>query len=181
MAQDPVEYRMRVHLFGAVSSPSCCSFAIQKTAEDNKGSCHAETIQTVRHNFYVDDCLKSVESDLIAITLVHQLRQLLVKGGFHLTKWLSNARHVIEAIPESERATTVKNLDFEDLPIERALSEYTGTFNWTSLGLALQSNLRRLEWHSVNSNLDLRSTGHSSTIYLARALPQRNWLGRTYT
>jgi hypothetical protein len=62
-----------------------------------------------------------VESDLIAITLVHQLRQLLVKGGFHLTKWLSNSRHVIEAIPESERATTVKNLDFEDLPIERAL------------------------------------------------------------
>jgi hypothetical protein len=115
---------MKVHLFGAVSSPSCCSFAIQKTAEDNKDSFDAETIQTVMRNFYVDDCLKSVENDLVAITLVQQLRQLMAKGGFRLTKWLSNSRRVLEAIPESERAATVKNLDLEDLSIERALGNH---------------------------------------------------------
>jgi hypothetical protein len=122
--QEPVEYRMKVHLFGAVSSPSCCSFAIQKTAEDNKDYFDAETIQTVMRNFYVDDCLKSVKNDLVAITLVQQLRQLMAKGGFPLTKWLSNSRRVLEAIPESERAATVKNLDLEDLPIERALGNH---------------------------------------------------------
>ena len=121
LTQEPVEYRMLVHLFGAVSSPSCCSFAIQKTAEDHKDLFHSDTIETVKHNFYVDDCLKSVETDLIAVTLVHELCQMLAKGGFRLTKWLSNSRTVIEAIPESERAATIKNLDLEDLPIERAL------------------------------------------------------------
>jgi hypothetical protein len=124
LLQEPVEYRMKVHLFGAVSSPSCCSFAIQKTAEDNKDSFDAETIQTVMRNFYVDDCLKSVENDLVAITLVQQLQQLMAKGGFRLTKWLSNSRRVLEAIPESERAATVKNLHLEDLPIERALGNH---------------------------------------------------------
>jgi hypothetical protein len=75
-------------------------------------------------NFYVDDCLKSVENDLVAITLVQQLQQLMAKGGFRLTKWLSNSRRVLESIPESERAATVKNLDLEDLPIERALGNH---------------------------------------------------------
>ena len=30
------EYRMTVHIFGAVSSPSCSNFALRKTANDNK-------------------------------------------------------------------------------------------------------------------------------------------------
>ncbi|XP_073783913.1 uncharacterized protein isoform X2 [Danio rerio] len=34
--QDSVEYRMKVHLFGAVSSPSCACYALRRTAEDNK-------------------------------------------------------------------------------------------------------------------------------------------------
>lgn len=66
------------------------------------------------------DCLKSVENDVCAVTLVDGLRQLLGKAPFQFTKWLSNSRPVIEAIPESERAVTVKNLDLHDLPIERA-------------------------------------------------------------
>ena len=42
--QDPIDHRMLVHLFGAVSSPSCASFALRRTAEDNQ---HART--QVRH------------------------------------------------------------------------------------------------------------------------------------
>ena len=30
------EYEMCVHLFGATSSPSCCNFALKKTACDNE-------------------------------------------------------------------------------------------------------------------------------------------------
>lgn len=73
LTQDAVGYRMLVHLFGAVSSPSCCSFAILKTAEDHQDSFHPATIKTVKRNFYVDDCLKSAETDIIAVTLVSQL------------------------------------------------------------------------------------------------------------
>ena len=72
-------------------------------------------------NFYVDDCLKSVESERIAIELVPKLSELLMKGGFHLTKWLCNSPSVLATIPESERASSVKELGCEDMPTERAL------------------------------------------------------------
>ena len=39
-----------------------------------------------------------------------------MKGGFRLTKWLCNDRDVLVEIPEHERASSVVNLDIEDLP-----------------------------------------------------------------
>ncbi|XP_078357279.1 uncharacterized protein LOC144642164 [Oculina patagonica] len=117
----PEEYQMMVHLFGGASSPSCANFALKRTAEDNKEGFEPQTIETVKRNFYVDDCLKSVESEDKAIRLAKELRELLAKGGFKLTKWLSNSRKVIESLPESERAAQVKTLDFDKLPVERAL------------------------------------------------------------
>jgi len=53
--------------------------------------------------------------------LVDELRELLSKGGFRLTKWISNSRKVIDSIPTSERAGSVKDLLLDQLPIERAL------------------------------------------------------------
>lgn len=38
ISQTPKEYRMLVHIFGAMSSPSCANFALQKTADDNESS-----------------------------------------------------------------------------------------------------------------------------------------------
>ena len=115
------EYEMRVHLFGGTSSPSCANFALQRTAEDNKADFDPETVETVKKNFYVDDCLKSVKSDDQAVRMASQLRQLLAKGGFRLTKWNSTSRKVIESLPESERAERIKDLNFNNPLIERVL------------------------------------------------------------
>ena len=116
-----VDHQMLVHLFGAKSSPCRANFALRKTACDNKSEFDVHTVDTVYRNFYVDDCLKSVASVPDAKRLVRQLTDLLSKGGFHLTKWISNCREVLEFIPASERASSVMALDFEDLPIDRAL------------------------------------------------------------
>ncbi len=70
---------------------------------------------------YVDDLMKSVEGADGAILLAKQLRELLQKGGFKLTKCFSNNREVLSTIPESERARSVVNLDINDLPKESAL------------------------------------------------------------
>ena len=118
---DPEEYQMMVHLFGATSSPSCANFGLRRTAEDNQQAFSKEAVNSVKDNFYVDDCLKSVSSENKAIVLVDELRQLLSKGGFRLTKWISNSRKVIDSIPTSERAGSVKDLLLDQLPIERAL------------------------------------------------------------
>ena len=63
--------------------------------------------------------IKSVKSEKEAIQLANQLRELLAKGGFRLTKWVSNSREVINSFPESERAASAKDLDLESLPVER--------------------------------------------------------------
>ncbi|XP_046555300.1 uncharacterized protein LOC124264596 [Haliotis rubra] len=85
-------YRMTVHLFGGVWSPSCASFAVRRTAEDHRADFNPETIRTILENLYVDDCLKSVASVSKAIHLVKELCELLLRGGFKLTKWISNSR-----------------------------------------------------------------------------------------
>ncbi len=95
-------------LFGAVFSPSCANFALRKTAEANSQRFDFEVINTVRRNFYVDDCLKSVPSESEAIRLTADLRRLLERGGFNLTKWVSNSRKLIESLPEFDRAGSFK-------------------------------------------------------------------------
>ena len=69
--QDPIDYQMVVHLFGARSSPSCSSYALRKTAEDNQCEFSVQSIEVAYNNFYVDDCLNpfTPKSDLIDFTL----------------------------------------------------------------------------------------------------------------
>ncbi|XP_071058619.1 uncharacterized protein [Pseudochaenichthys georgianus] len=121
--QNLEEHRMVAHLFGATSSPSCASFALRKCAEDHREQFSPKVINTVLHNFYVDDCLTSVVSEEEAVELYHDLCALCAQGGFHLTKWISNRRTVLAAIPSMERAKEVKDLDLDNdtLPVERAL------------------------------------------------------------
>lgn len=113
LQQEPVTYRMAVHLFGGVWSPSCCNFAMRRTAEDNQHDFDTETVSTVLSNFYVDDCLKSVRTVDQAIRLAQQLISLLQRGGFNLTKWVSNSPEVMASLPE-ERVRKLSQICFKD-------------------------------------------------------------------
>ena len=117
------EYQMTVHIFGAVSSPSCANYALKKVAEDQEGNFDNDVLETIRNNFYVDDCLKSVSTTERAIKLASDLSVACKTGGFHLTKWTSNSREVLESIPGSELSKEIRNLDLlnDELPVERAL------------------------------------------------------------
>ncbi len=123
MSRELQDYRMTVHLFGAVSSPSCASYALRRTADDNKSDFSAETVQAVKQNFYVDDLLLSLGSEKEAIQMIKDLTALCKRGGFILEKWVSNSRAVLQSVTEDRRAKELKelNLDRDDLPMERAL------------------------------------------------------------
>ncbi|XP_041472627.1 uncharacterized protein LOC121421892 [Lytechinus variegatus] len=123
MSVEPHVYRMCVHLFGGTWSPSACSFALRQTAIDNQQDFGPETIETVLQHFYVDDCLVSTETEERAIKLAVELRELLSRGGFNLTKWMSNSPAVVESIPVDERAKELCGVDlnYDALPIDRAL------------------------------------------------------------
>ena len=69
--------------------------SLQQTAKDNDLLFPQDVIATVLENFYMDDCLKSVDSAEEAIRMSDELSQLLKKGGFNLTKWLNNNDWVI--------------------------------------------------------------------------------------
>lgn len=108
---------MTAQLFGGAN------FAMQKVVEDNSESFSDNALETVKRNFYVDDCLKSVSTVNDAIKLASELRELLSCGGFRLTKWLSNSKEVMKTIPAELWANSLHevNLDQDDLPYERTL------------------------------------------------------------
>ena len=117
----PAVYRMNVHLFGGTWSPSCCTYALRRVASDNARDFLSSTLDTVCHDFYVDDCLKSVDSVEDAVRLYAELTDLLRKGGFNLTKWLSNEQAVLSQIPMNSRSPRVRTLDIGSPLEERAL------------------------------------------------------------
>ena len=123
VSKEPESFRMTRHLFGGIWSPSCASFALKQVVKDYGELYDTETAFTVNNNFYVDDCLKSVRTEAEAEKLVKEVVELLARGGFRLTKWLSSSRSVLKSIPEGERAKKAVNLDldFDKLPVDRAL------------------------------------------------------------
>ncbi|XP_057366727.1 uncharacterized protein LOC130687571 [Daphnia carinata] len=116
----PLTYRMTVHVFGAVSSPSTCLFALNKTAEDNKTK-FPDAAASVKTSFYVDNYLDSFESEDEAIKRARQLKELLQLGGFNLTKWSSSSRKVLAALKPLGLANPKLDLDLDKLPMDRAL------------------------------------------------------------
>ena len=81
-----IEYRMTVHICGSTSSPSCTNFALQYTAMNGRGYVNEDVINTFLHNFYVDDCLRSLETVDKALTMIKDVKELLKSGGFKISK-----------------------------------------------------------------------------------------------
>ena len=112
-------YRMTVHPFGGCWSPSCCTYALQQAAEHSE--CSKRTKQVIKESFYVDDCLCATPDLDSAQNLAAELRMVLTQAGFTLTKWTSNSRDFITTIPREDQAPSVRDLNMEALPVERAL------------------------------------------------------------
>ena len=116
-AQGVEAYQMNRFIFGAKPSPCAAAFALQSAAQDFKSQYPLEVSQTILRNFYVDDMLKSVRTVEEAVSLSVDLRKLLLRRGFNLTKWSSNKVSVLNSIPEGERAADVKEINIgEPLP-----------------------------------------------------------------
>ena len=116
----PCTYKMTVQIFGAISSPSVCAFALRRTAEENKAK-FPEVADKVIRNFYVDNYLDSFATETLAASSSKQLIDLLHLGGFRLNQWSSSSRKVLTEIPSSERANPPLNIDLNELPVERTL------------------------------------------------------------
>ncbi|XP_066955692.1 uncharacterized protein [Macrobrachium rosenbergii] len=128
---------MTVHLFGGVWSPSCVNYALQQVVEEYHNTYPEEVLNSVLCNFYVDNCLRSVDKLESAIVLVHQVKELLARRGFHLTIFVSSSSELLEHIPKLDGGNSLTDLDLnlEDLPTERALgmTAWHLIFSWTKI------------------------------------------------
>lgn len=103
----PSIYRMKVHLFGAASSPGCANFGLKHLATQGHGQYNEDTIRFIQRNFYVDDGLISVQTEAEAIQLIKESRALCYTGKLRLHKFVSNSTKVMATIPEEERALKI--------------------------------------------------------------------------
>ncbi|KAI4880096.1 hypothetical protein NFI96_007245 [Prochilodus magdalenae] len=71
----PHEFRMKVHLFGAVSSPGCANYGLKQLAKEHSLT-HPQAAQFIARDFYVDDGVSSFESEEEAIQLAKEAREL---------------------------------------------------------------------------------------------------------
>jgi len=78
--RDPEVYRMTIHLFGGVWSPSCASFALLRTADDNRSDFPDVVTSCIRRNFYVDDFLKSVPKLICSRNYYHEVDSISQSG-----------------------------------------------------------------------------------------------------
>ena len=120
--ESPIEvYQYVRHIFGEKYAPTCSNYALLRSAEDDEMKFPVAAL-AVKRNFYMDDFFKSVKSTGEAMEIQQQLAEKFNLGGFHLTKWISNEKEVIEQISEPERAPSVKVVDENIvMPVERAL------------------------------------------------------------
>ena len=127
--KEVVEYHMKVHLFGAGSSPGCANFGLKRAANDGEEEFGADAAAFIRKDFYVDDGLKSVSTVPEAIQLIKASQAICDKAGLRLHKIVTNKKEVLEAIPVEDHAKGIKelNLAVDPLPIERALGVLSRT------------------------------------------------------
>ena len=122
-SKEPVEFRMCVHLFGAVSSPGCANYGLKQVASDNEDEFGSDVANFLRRDFYVDDGLKSLPTVEDAKVMIDKCKDMCAKGGLHLHKFVSNSKDVLNHINPEDRAKGTENLDLlnEALPVGMAL------------------------------------------------------------
>ena len=111
----PITLRMMVHIFG--TKDCCANYAIKGTARDNYKDFVAATYESAVKSFYADDLLKSVK------TKEKQLIEMMRRGGFKLTKFLSNQKEVLDFLPSTDVSGSME-LGLDTDKIERALGVY---------------------------------------------------------
>ena len=86
--------------------PSIAKFAMNQTAKDFAAS-DRKTAELVNRSFYMDDFDHFFECIEIDQAYFLKVKTVLIKGGFNLTKFVSNKPEVSATLPEADVARTI--------------------------------------------------------------------------
>ena len=101
------QYQYTRLIFGANCSPYCAVFVLRKCSFDNCDQ-FPHVYASVLKDFYMDDFMKSFPTITDARKLKSDLRTVLARGGFRLTKFASNNSSAIDHLPETEKESPVE-------------------------------------------------------------------------
>ena len=124
LTKEPAVYRVVVHIFGAVSSPSIANFALRNSALTTQAQKFSSKVRdTVGKNFYVDDLMISADTHYELNQLKIDVTEMLSDSGFKLTNFSSNSRFVLKNMIPNELSPNFRLIDLkkDELPNERAL------------------------------------------------------------
>ena len=106
---DPQFFEYLCFVFGAKCSPTCANFALQTCADDHSTD-YPHIQRLVRDHFYMDDLFVSTDTVQQAVHIIHDSRTVLSRGGFNLTKWITNCHEILSAVPSEHRALSLEEL-----------------------------------------------------------------------
>ena len=126
----------------------------------------------------MDDLLTSQPTVEQATSLALELIELLKTSGFRLTKWASNSRQVLSALPSTELAKADIDLDLDEMPVQRIL------------GMRWDTNTDEFTFRTVKTDAPLTKRGViriiatlfdplgflSPFVFIAKRLMQELWL-----
>ena len=150
---NPIEYRMRVHIFGATSSPGCATYGLRQIANDHAAD-DPEAAKFLQEDFYVDDGIASREDSSQACTVLRGAVDMCKKGNLRLHKIASNDTDLLSQFPSSE-------LSGESVT---KLTSDACTAKERTLGLVWDINTDRLLYHISKEVGEFTRRGMLSTV-----------------
>ena len=103
-AKEVAVYQYVRHIFGSKDSPTCANYALQQTARDNRIQ-FREAANSVENLFNMDDYLESSPTVEEATKKAQDLVEMLAKGGFKLTKFVSNVPRLVNSVDPNSQPT----------------------------------------------------------------------------
>ena len=79
---EPIVYKMCMHVFGGVSSGACSNYDLTRTAIENEHNYGKEAAENLKNN-YVEKLLKSVEDENSAVHLIKKVKSMCLEGQFN--------------------------------------------------------------------------------------------------
>ncbi|XP_037047230.1 uncharacterized protein LOC119082017 [Bradysia coprophila] len=96
------EHQHNMVTFGVTSATYLAVKSLQQLAEEEKKD-FPEAAEVVKRDFYMDDGMSGSDTEQACVELCKDLKNLLARGKFELSKFISNSDKVLESVPEEDR------------------------------------------------------------------------------
>ena len=83
------------------TTPCVANFVLKKAGADQKDFVQPSVITVIDQDFYVDDFLKSENSEEHLTGITKTVISVLKESGFRLTKFVSNNQDTLKQLPET--------------------------------------------------------------------------------